>query len=405
MSCGQVYFGKRRQSAYENEFGYFRGNNRKGGIDAPQRFGDSSFWSFDFGDSEIRWTWNSFTFGFGTQAPWIGPSYLNPILHSNNAPTYPKLDLGLRKTKVFIPYTNIYIGNIETRIWAGYLSESNYFDNDETNNHNMINGFSISYSPSFLQGLTLGATKTCISKWKKDKNFISYFNPFYHNNSGIGTETGEDQKASIFVEWISNTIGLNIYGEIGIDDYFQDGFLYGLLRYPFDSFVSTYGIKKIISTKNPDIKLSILFEISSMEEPRNRIAGGSSYSYNFHTQITQGYTNKGQYLSTYLANGGNSQSIIINIFYPKGYSSLLLQRDNPDTTYSFIKHAGYNTYKANNIVSLFTYYSLLPSLSINSSITFDYIINPNYYLEIDGIKKDTKDIINLSFVIGVKYSL
>ena len=89
------------QSAYSGEiyknkadiFGYYGVQS----IDAPQRFGYKSFWNFEWGNTEVRWSWNSFTLGFGTQAIWLGPATLNPIIHSNNASTYPKFDIGFRK--------------------------------------------------------------------------------------------------------------------------------------------------------------------------------------------------------------------------------------------------------------------------------------------------------------------
>ena len=119
-------------------------------LDAPQRFGNKPFFTYDWGDSEIRWSWNSFTVGFGTQAIWLGPAKLNPIIHSNNAPTYPKVDIGLRKTSLYMPYFGWYLGDIELRGWWGKLTESDYFDIIDSNNNNLISGLSINYSISFL---------------------------------------------------------------------------------------------------------------------------------------------------------------------------------------------------------------------------------------------------------------
>lgn len=56
------------------------------------------------------------TLGFGTQAIWLGPAQVNAILHSNNAPTYPKFDAGLRRTEIHIPWLNWYIGDIEAHL-------------------------------------------------------------------------------------------------------------------------------------------------------------------------------------------------------------------------------------------------------------------------------------------------
>jgi hypothetical protein len=90
-------------SNYDSSYGYFWGYAHNVGIDAPQRFGDRPFFVYDWGDSEIRYTWKTLTIGFGTQAVWLGPAYLNPILHSNNAPSYPKFHIGLRRQQLTIP--------------------------------------------------------------------------------------------------------------------------------------------------------------------------------------------------------------------------------------------------------------------------------------------------------------
>ncbi|MDR1902885.1 MAG: capsule assembly Wzi family protein, partial [Treponema sp.] len=134
-------------------------------IDAPQRFGDEPFFTFDWGDSEVRYTWKKLTAGFGTQTVWLGPAQINPIIHSNNAPSYPKFDIGLRKQSMIMPWLGWYLGDIEARTWWGYLSESDYFDNDSSNDHNMITGFSIAYGVPFLPGLSIGFNRTMLSKW------------------------------------------------------------------------------------------------------------------------------------------------------------------------------------------------------------------------------------------------
>ena len=388
------------KSNYDSPFGYFRGYKHNIGIDAPQRFGNSSFWNYDWGDSEVRYILYHFTIGFGTQIPWIGPSLFNPILHSNNAPSYPKFDIGLRKTKITIPYFDIYLGDIESRIWIGYLTESDFFDNDSTNNHNRINGFNFSYSPSFIKYFTIGITKICLSKWN---NFnIKYLNPFYSENTGIGTSIGEDQKASIYFNYLNPKVGFEIFGEIGIDDYLQEGLFKGLLRYPFDTLLTTFGLKKSC-TINSNLKLDFIFELSSMEQPRNRLAANTNYSFNFHHQISQGFTNKGQYIGSYLANGGNSQIFLIRIYYPKGFSEINFQRNNPDNTYSYSNHAGNYTYKSNTVLLINSSLFITNQLYITISGIFDYIINSYYYFEDEKIKIPSVDQYNFCLIFGGKY--
>ena len=389
-------------SNYEDKaalYGYYGVSS----IDAPQRFGDSAFGTFDWGDTEIRWNWRTFTTGFGTQAIWLGPAQLNPILHSNNAASYPKFDIGLRKTALYMPHFGWYLGAIEMRGWMGYLSESDYFDNDDSNDHNRINGFTVSYELPFPKGLSIGLAKVCLTKWGAFE--IKYLNPFYDQNGGVGTTIGEDQKMSFFADWIISTGGIEIYGEAGIDDYLQGGWFTGLIRYPFDSLVWTLGLKKsfcMYAAKK--IYGEIVLEFSDMEEPRNKISANQSYFFNSHYQITQGYTNSGQYLGSALANGGNAQTLIYNVYYPKGKTSLLLQRSNPDDTYSYANLDNENqTYKGYGLIGLSNTYFILPELQCTIALTYQRIIN-SLYFNTSNTSQGTALLHNVCLTFGCIYN-
>ena len=266
----------------DSEYGYFWGYGKNIGCDVPQRFGDSSFWTFDWGDTEIRYTWHTITVGFGSQSPWLGPAWLNPMLGSNNAGTYPKFDIGLRKQRVVIPGLNWNLGEIEGRIWTGYLSESDYFDTDNDNNHNMINGFAVAYSPSFIPGMTLSVNKICLCKWE-DRS-IKYFNPFYDSNEL------EDQKASFCIDWIFPQVGFEVYGELGIDDY-----SYRKMPNPFHTAIYTVGAKKTFSIiKKYGIFAELLFEWNNFEMSQDFQLQWKYMGYYSHSIISQGYTQNGQ---------------------------------------------------------------------------------------------------------------
>ena len=388
---------------YTNKYAYIWGYGNNVGVDAPQRFGDSSFWTYDWGDTEARWSWSSFTVGAGTQSIWIGQSYFNPILHSNNAASYPKIDIGFRKTSISVPFLGWNLGFIEARAWMGYLTESDYFDNDSSNDHNRINGFIFSYAPSFLEGFSLGLTKVCLSKWSSFE--LKYMNPFYDDNSGIGTAVGEDQKMSVYADWLVPEGGIEVYGEAAIDDYFQGGWKTGLIRYPFDTLIWTFGVKKTVKIlPKKDIYGELIFEFSEMELPRNKVTSGQTYSFNSHYQIKQGYTNRGQYIGTALATGGNAQTLQFNVYYKKGKTALLLQRANPDNTYSYLNLYNNNqTYKGYGLIGLENTYYVIPQLRILTGFAYQKIINSLYFDKTDN-KKGTKTVRNLSFTFGCSYN-
>ena len=387
-------------SAYENKYGYFWGY----GVDAPQRFGDKPFFDWDFGDSEIRYTWKTLTVGFGTQAIWLGPAYLNSMLHSNNAPAYPKFDIGLRRQKIIIPRLGWYLGDVEARLWVGQLAESDYFDSDDSNNYTMFHGFSFAYAPSFLPGLTLFANRVCLVPWEwKNLKYI-----FPNNNNTL-----EDQKASFGFSWIFPQVGFEVFGELGIDDFISDRFM-GMLRHPFHTTVYTGGLKKTMQIKPEKyIYGEIIFEFNWMEMSQD-FQFQWPYSFYFHHQMIHGYTNRGQWLGNNSSPGGNSQYLSFKLYYPKGNSSFFISRNNPDNNYLYQK-AIYSSAeggmldmevrrhnKANFNVGLNSIYFFKTYFLFSGGIVYNLIINPEY-----KIKNESRRIYqhNISFPLYLKFTL
>jgi len=394
-------------SNYDSEYGYFWGYAHNIGADAPQRFGDKPFFDWDLGDSEIRYTWKTLTVGFGTQAIWLGPSNINSILHSNNAPAYPKFDIGLRRQRVTIPWINWYAGDIEARLWVGRLSESDYFDNDDENNYTMFHGLSFSFSPSFLPGFTFFVNRVSLVLWEREN--LKYCIPNFDNNN-------DDQKYSFGFSWIFPKVGLDIYGELGIDDFVPNFFSIGYFRYPLHTMMYTVGLKKtipILTTRN--IYLELFFEWNSLEMSQD-FQFQWPYSPYFHNQLIHGYTNKGQWLGAGSGWGGNSQYIALKLYYPKGSSTFFFHRNNPDNNF-FYSEAIFNSaidgelekktlisWKANLSLGIDTNYLITNSLSLGGGFIYNKIINPYYYYFKTNIWEDFY-IHNFSMYIFMKLHL
>lgn len=397
-------------SEYEGkarDYGYFWRE-----IDLPQRFGDDPFFNYDWGDTEIRYTWKTLTAGFGTQSIWLGPAYFNAILHSNNAPAYPKIDIGLRKQPVTIPWLDWYLGDIEFRLWVGRLSESDYYDNDASNNYSMFHGFAFAYAPSFLPGLTLFVNRTCRVPWEPEN--IRYIIP-----SGQSKNTGgDDQKMSFGASWLLPQAGAEIYGEIGLDD-FVPGKLKGYLRYPFHTMVYTWGLKKAVKIAPAyNVHGELIFEWNTMEVSQDYQFQWPS-SFYFHGGLRQGYTNRGQLLGSGSGWGGNSQYFAFKLYYPKGVSSLFIHRNNPDNDFVYSQAirtgTGYDAalddkyftgFKSNFIVGVTTDYFLTSRLCLGGGFAYNLIINPFYfYSDPDKSMKFWQDryLHNFSLNLMVQY--
>ena len=374
---------------YSNKYSYIWGYKDNKGADAPQRFGDKAFWTFDFGDTEARWSWHTITVGFGTETIWLGPMWQNPLLHSNNAASYPKFDIGLRRTQLIIPYFGWYLGDIETRLWLGKLSESEYFDNNDQNNHNQITGLYLAYAPSFLPSLTMGINKICLSKWDDDE-FYKYLNPMYGmKGAGDGNEA-EDQKVGVFLDWLAPKGGIDVYAEFGIDDHvnYKDTIDSYITHY-WHTFTYSFGLKKEVPVYKDFARGEIIFEWNNTEMSQDMQVQWP-YNFGFHHSVTQGYTNKGQWLGSGIGYGGQSQSLGFKVYYSKGSSFLYINRYNPDNSFLF-KEAIYdvstgesgslhtrtwNYYKGVLAIGLKSDYFITPSINLGGGFTFVRITNP-----------------------------
>ena len=304
-------------------------------IDVPQRFGDESFFTFNFGQSEIRYSYKEFTVGFGTQSIWLGPTKLFPILHSNNAANYPKLDFGVRRKSLDIK--DFWLGDIEFRYWMGYLHESKYFDNNPQNDSNLITGLSLAYEVPFLKGFSIGFNRTMLSKW----NDISPYSMFTLLIPSMDKAAGydqNDQRASIVANYEIPKGGINFYIEWAKNDY-NTGFD-NLIRYPFHTQAFTFGFDKALKYTDK-LWAELLCEISYLETSMDYHFfydwGGTGNNFYSHHIITQGYTNNGQYIGAGIGSGGNAQYLGFKIYHPQGSVNLFVQRANPDLNYSYFQ--------------------------------------------------------------------
>lgn len=365
-------------------------------VDAPQRFGDSSFATFDWGDTELRYTWKTFTVGFGTQAIWLGPAKINPIMHSNNAPSYPKIDFGLRKTELGN------LGEIEGRIWYGRLSESQYFDNDTSNNYNLISGISASWAlPGIFDGLTLGVNRTMTSKWN-DKNkytMLTIINPKMGVSAG---EDKSDQRFSFTADYVFRESNLELYLEWARNDFSSN--VFSLIRYPFHTQGWTAGLKK---TYNPhkDFILEFLIECTMLESSRDYELLWSTTFYAHH-MITQGYTNKGQWLGAGIGTGGNSQYLGMKLYTRKSSYNIFIQRRNPDLDYTWFLDNNSDKNTETSIKATLDFgLGISHFITKQLNCTGSYIFSRNFNATND-VNDTNADSLRYShiFTLGIKYN-
>ena len=392
---------------YDSSYAYYWSN-----IDYPQRFGDDPFFSFDWGDSELRYTWKTFTFGVGTQAMWSGPAYLNPMLHSNNAAGYPKFDFGFRKSSVTLPHVG-YIGELEMRVYAGIPSYSDYYKTGyDTSNKKLITGLNASYAPSFLPGLTFSFNKLFMTKfsWSHLREYLPRLFLIPQDNSG-----DEDGKASFSASWVFPESGFELYGELGIDDYVSG--LLGYVRYPFHTMIYTVGLKKTVDLNvEKNIYGEFFFEWNDNEMSQDF---QFQYGYTFYSHSScAGYTNNGQLMGGASAPGGNSQYVGFKVYHPKGQYMFYVHRTNPDNNYLYSKVAQpeetdadaeakyFFSYKTTLALGATADYALSSQLWIHGGVVYELVLNALYKTDAPSDQKFDKDMVlnNFRGEFGITYS-
>ncbi len=358
-------------------------------IDYVQRYGSNSFWTFDLGDTEARWSWNSLTFGMGTQNPWLGPAYLNPMLGSNNAPGYLKIDAGLRKTNVLIPFTDLSLGYIEGRIWMGQLVESEYFDSNPDNNKRLVTGLSASYSPSFIPGFTFGLNRIFLTYFKKENiKYLLRLFTLSRSNALASSGNDEDQKFSLFAEWNFPKVGFTVYGEFGRDDFSNDE-----KSNPFHTAIYTVGVKQVIPLpfakifhKLPEVfnlTSEVNFEWNNFEMSQDFQMQWTYMGYYAHGFVTQGYTHKGQILGAGSGFAGNSQFFQYKILFPIGSLGYSFHRYCPNNN-SVYSQAVYSS-ATNPHTNSYVYNAWYPNFEtyLCNSILIDLFIEKGFSVSLD----------------------
>lgn len=372
--------------SHDNNYSSFIPN-----IDEPQRFGDTPIYNWDWGESEIRYTYYPFTIGIGLQSVWIGPTLKNALILSNNAGGFPKIDIG------FYPWTTI-TGIFEFRAFLGYLQNSSVVDLNLKQKDRYILGYSLSYAPAFIPDLTIGFHRTAITYKNYLLDMIQAFSPM---NSSMGTDA-MDQRASLTFQWLFPTIGFCAYGEWARND-FNDT-LRRFLTQLHHSQAYTIGIRQLVYSSNK-YKIGLLFELTqaqhSIDYQTDINVGRGIAGFYTHHIIQQGYTHKGQILGAAIGSGGSSQFIGLDIYSSKNKITLFIFRRLINIDYIYGQPEPRNLWGGRENVeisfgtSLFQFISKY--FSIQSEVGAIWALNRNYIPQ--------NDLVSGFFNLLVRYNL
>jgi len=293
-------------------------------IDYPQRFGSESYWTFDPGQSGVTLDVRGVRVGFGTANLWWGPSMRNAIIMSNNAPGFTHASISTAR-QVATP-----LGDVEAQWIHGRLGQSDWFD-ATANPERFITGLAVSYSPGFLDELSIGFTRVFIGLVPSGGTDLGdYFLVFqgfakkaFANPSNPGGDDEHDQLFSLFARWELPASGFEVYTEWARNDHSWD--LTDFVREPEHSQAYTLGFRKAVEISGNRV-VTMTGELSQLEGSSTFQSRGVKVTYYAHHVVTQGYTHEGQLLGAGVGPGGNAQFLGVDLYSGRGKVGWFLER-------------------------------------------------------------------------------
>ena len=272
-------------------------------IDMPWRMGTGSFTEFHPGQSSLTLSVSSVEAGAATENEWWGPAIRNPLVMSDNAPGFPHLFLRTRGP------VNTPLGRIDARWIVGGLEESDWFDNDETNDIRSISAVALTWKLRESSPFSFGFTRAVFASADGYSGAMSSLFDVFRNTghpnaraaSDPSTTPGPDQILSLFAHAGVPSYGLETYIEWARADFPVS--LRDFLEEPIHSRGYTAGVQWV-TPLSARARFRAQGEVTSVEQ---------STTYRFRQQgsfytsraVVQGYTNRGQMLGSGLGPGSS----------------------------------------------------------------------------------------------------
>ncbi|MEO7218478.1 MAG: capsule assembly Wzi family protein [Gemmatimonadaceae bacterium] len=330
----------------ESGDGVFRNGDFPNDVDLPQRFGNSAYSKFDWGQSTLRVDGLGMTVGFSTANQYWGPATVFPVILGNNAAGVPHAFFGTERP------TNIGIGRIQARVVYGMERQSDYspvagpdtFTTvDQPGTRRFMSGLVVTFSPKPIPGLELGAARYFHQAWDGQIDSRELRSPFEgilksSISRGLAIPGIDDkdvlknQLASVFGRWVLARSGFELYAEYGHEDHNAD--VRDLELEPDHSRIAMAGFRKVFAQRNGSFSAlrAEYIDASAPSLGRHRDEGGVY----IHTVLRQGHTEGGQLLGAPIGAGSFGAEIIVWERYTRdGRNSWYVERTSQDNATSF----------------------------------------------------------------------
>ncbi|MGZ3764749.1 MAG: capsule assembly Wzi family protein [Mucilaginibacter sp.] len=367
--------------------------NTVNGIDAPERFGNSSISRLYPGQSKITINVANTEAGVSMENIWWGPGVQNSIMMSNSAPGFLHWTLnsaGPLRTK---------IGSFEWQLIGGNLKQSGFPPTDINLLNNgaayipkpvvtrYISAFTINWHPKWIDGLFLGFTKYDYLNKDSAYSHRNLFHKLIPVITGSSTKAnaitstsngdGQDFAVALNVRQVLTKYNAEIYFEWAKND--NAGSLNDFLEEPEHASAYTIGGRRIFELTKKDL-LQVKLELTHMQNPPTYLLRDEPSWYVHLASPRDGYTNDGRYVGAGIGPGSNSLMFDISYLKDRNSFGMTIERlvNNNDLYYSAFM--GTNTYNRHWVDISDTFYTnfKLNNYLISAELTPVYSLNYEY---------------------------
>ncbi len=373
-------------------------------IDMPERFGKKRHNKILLGQSSIRLNWKKISLGISNENLWWGPSMRNSIMMSNHATGFKHITFNS------ISPIQTFIGDFEWQVITGRLENSGFTppgtDREyagrklyipkinqlsETDDWRYLQGYIISYSPKWIDGLSIGLTRwvqmySALIEGKywwmngSPTYFPAFRNFFRKKDVYEDYESQTNQAAGVFLKWHWKDSKAKFYFEFHHNDSKQN--LRDLLLDSDHSRAATVGLEKIFLINKDHFKFS--WEWTQMEQNATRLIRNAGSWYE-HAWVYDGYTNKGEVLGSSIGPGSNSHYISLNRIRENeivGIGFEIIDNDNDFYHTAFASAGDPRRYWKDinfhiNFNKKFKYFNLSSKLVYIRSLNYQWELNDN----------------------------
>lgn len=299
-------------------------------IDWPQRFGNDAFATFDAGQSYLRIDIGALAAGISSENLWIGPARISPLLMSNSAPGFFHAFVGARR--IHTP-----VGDIWADLFWGRLEESDYFDQDRSNDWRMLSGIVFSIEPRGAKGLFLGVGRLFASATAGRDIGELLLRP-YGLTGEDGTRAIDDNAMlALFARYVITPAQAEVYVEWAHEAGFSG--LGDLLREPDHTQAYVFGFQKLVGIGSRHLRA--YGELAHLDATNTVRSGRGVVSYYTHGNVPQGHTHRGQLLGAWIGPGSNTQVVGLDLITDRTLFGLFVERTRFDADAYYDQFAKY----------------------------------------------------------------